>query len=362
MAAPHPPCSDQQRIDFFGQRRPNSAVSTRSILGLLYTLRGLRELGEDPAPVLARHGLDLDKLDPSTQIDRALELRIHVEIAEVLRDPLAGLKTGPFFGFAGYGPLSMLLMTSATAEEAIRLGVHYQRLTYLYSTLRFDRGEPLSTVVLTPLPLPPRAFRYRIDGEVSGTYKLIRDIQVSIGVDVRPERIDLPYPRPPEARQYEAHFGCPVRFGQPEARLWMRSQLLGLRFPTHDAAAHALYRRLCDQQLLQQQESAGNLTERVSLHLGLFSKAFPSAAGMARILGQSERSFRRRLADEGASYRDLVQQARYERARALLRETRLTVEVIATQLGYAEPAAFIHAFQRWAGVSPQAFRQSGPAG
>lgn len=333
-------------------------MTTRSVLGLLYTLRGLRELGEDPDAVLARHGLDLDKLDPATQIDRALELRIHVEVAERLKDPLAGLKTGPFFGFAGYGPLSMLLMTCANAGEAIRLGVHYQRLTYLYSTLSFDQGQPLSTVVLTPLPLPRKAFRYRIDGEVSGTYKLIRDIQASIGVNIKPERIDLPYPRPAEAAQYQIHFGCPVRFGQSVARLWMRSELLSLKFPSHDAAAHQLYRQLCDQQLLKQQEGVGNLTERVTLHLGLFTDCFPSAERMAGILGQSERSFRRRLAEEGSNYRDLVQQARFERARHLLLDTRQTVEAIAGQLGYAEPAAFIHAFQRWAGVSPQAFRQA----
>src|SRR6516225_8974396 len=49
-----------------------------------------------------------------------------------LSDPLVGLKMGNFFGLAGYGPLVMLLMTCATAYEALQTGVRYQRLTYLY--------------------------------------------------------------------------------------------------------------------------------------------------------------------------------------------------------------------------------------
>ncbi|MDR3417771.1 MAG: AraC family transcriptional regulator [Nevskia sp.] len=332
---------------------------TRSILGLMYTMQGLRQLGEDPAPVLGKYGLDLDKLDPSAQIDRALELRIHAEMAERLHDPLAGLKAGQFFGFTGYGPLAMLLLTCADTEEAIRIGVRYQRLTYLYCALEFEPGEKLSAVVLTPMPLPPRAFRFRVDGEVSGTVKLMQDIQTAIGVNLRPESIDMPYPRPREAQSYERHFGCPVRFGGRQARIWIRNEHLHLRFPTHDPAAHALYRGLCDQQLLQQQNAVDNFAQKVLLHLDLFRDKLPGAARVARFFGMPERSFRRRLSEEGTSFRALVNDARFRRAQHLLRDTSLTVEAVAEQLGYAEPAAFIHAFRRWAGMAPMAFRHAG---
>lgn len=331
-------------------------MSSRSILGLMYTMQGLRQLGEDPAPVLARFGLDLDKLDPGARIDRELELRIHAEVAERLRDPLAGLKSGRFFGFTGYGPLAMLLLTCADIGEAMRIGVHYQRLTYLYSTLQFAPGQPLSALTLTPMPLPRRAYRFRVDGEMSGTYKLTRDLQAALGIEIRPERVDMPYPRPQEARTYEEHFGCAVRWGEAQGRFWLRSDLLQLRFPTHDPAAHALYRGLCEQQLLEQQNELDNLSHKVSLHLALFEDAIPGAARVARFFGLSERSFRRRLAEEGSSFRDLVSDARYRKAQHLLRNTHLTVEAIAAQLGYAEPAAMIHAFRRWSGMTPQAFR------
>ena len=110
-------------------------MSNRSILGLLYILRGLRELGEDIAPVLDRYGIDLNKVDPTARIERSLELKIYVEVAYRLKDPLAGLKVGTFFGFAGYGPLTMLLMTCANSYEALKIGIRYQQLTFLFGHL-----------------------------------------------------------------------------------------------------------------------------------------------------------------------------------------------------------------------------------
>ena len=336
-------------------------MSTRSILGLIYMVQGLRQLGADPGPVLRRHGLDPGQLDPSARIERTRELRIYADLAEQLDDPLTGLRLGGFYGLAGYGPMVMLLMTCASAWEAFQMGVKYQRLTYLFGTLRLEPGERLSALVLSPLAMAPRAFRFRVDGEVSGTYKMVRDMQATLGLDLHAERIDMPYPYPPEAPQYEAYFGCPVRFGEPEARFWLRNDHLQLRFASADAAAHAMYRALCDQQLQAQQaeEAQAGLAGRVRAHLGLFNGDFPGSEDVARALGLSERGLRRQLAGEGESFRDLLARARHDKARHLLAHSTLPVEAIAQQLGYAESAAFIRAFQRWQGMTPARFRQQG---
>lgn len=334
-------------------------MSTRSILGLMYTLRGLRELGEDPSPVLARYGLDLERLDPAARIDRALELRIYIELAEQLKSPLAGLRTGTFFGFTGYGPLTMLLMTCANAYEAFQTGIRYQQLTFLFGSLRFEPGQEMSALVLTPLQLPGKAYRFRVDGEISGTYKLIRDMQTTLGTDIHATGIEIPYARPEEARAYEEHFQCPVEFGKgSEVRCWISNEYLQVRFPTADATAHALFRTQCDQQLaLQEATVPDKLSEKVRAHLQLFTAGFPASSEVANAFDIPERSFRRQLSLEDSSFRALLDEVRFTRARQLLQGSRLSVEAIAQQLGYAESAAFIHAFQRWAGCTPASFRQ-----
>ena len=49
-------------------------------------------------------------------------------------------------------------------------------------------------------------------------------------------------------------------------------------------------------------------------------------------------------------------------AEELLTTANLKLEEVAMRLGYAEPANFIHAFKRWKGVSPNAFREQHRAG
>ncbi|MDE2400997.1 MAG: AraC family transcriptional regulator [Burkholderiales bacterium] len=331
-------------------------MSTRPVLGLIYMLQALKQLGEDPTPVLRRHGLVLEQLDPSTTIERGRELRIYADLAQNLRDPAIGLQMGQAYNLAGYGPLVMLLLTCANGYEAFQMGMRYQRLTYVYATLRFEPGEHYSALVLEPLLLAPKVFRFRVDGEVSGTYKMLRDLQTSLGLSLQAERIDMPYPRPPEAASYEAFFGCPVRFGEAVARLWLRNDYLHVRFPSADPVAHSLYRSMCDQQLRAQEVSLATLSEQVQSHLAMFTRSYPSVAEVARSFDLSERSLRRQLSEQGASFRDLLGRARYDKAQHLLCSTNQSVEAIAQELGYAESAAFIHAFQRWSGQTPAAFR------
>jgi len=114
---------------------------------------------------------------------------------------------------------------------------------------------------------------------------------------------------------------------------------------------------MCDQQLkAQEATSSDTLAERVLTHLGMFNGHFPSAEEVAKSFDMSERSLRRQLSDDGRCFRDLLAEARYAKARYLLKNTTLPIDDIATQIGYAESAAFIHAFRRWAGQTPGDFR------
>jgi AraC-like DNA-binding protein len=54
----------------------------------------------------------------------------------------------------------------------------------------------------------------------------------------------------------------------------------------------------------------------------------------------------------------MVEQSRFEIAAALLRDTDLKVQEIATRLGYSSPGGFSRAFARWAGCAPSVFRDA----
>ena len=64
---------------------------------------------------------------------------------------------------------------------------------------------------------------------------------------------------------------------------------------------------------------------------------------------------RRRLEEEGTSFRALLDEVRETHAEELLTRGAVPVEDVAFRLGYAEASSFIHAFKRWKGVTPTAF-------
>ena len=81
-----------------------------------------------------------------------------------------------------------------------------------------------------------------------------------------------------------------------------------------------------------------------------------STEAICRQFAISERTLRRRLAEEGKGLQQFINQTRYELARQLLSNTRLSVANIGAALHYADPNAFSRAFRNWAGASPRQWR------
>jgi AraC-like DNA-binding protein len=78
---------------------------------------------------------------------------------------------------------------------------------------------------------------------------------------------------------------------------------------------------------------------------------------VARALGMSERTLSRRLADEGTTYEELVDQLRRSLAFQYIKARSISLSQIAWLLGYEGSTSFNHAFVRWTGRSPSVVRK-----
>ena len=75
-----------------------------------------------------------------------------------------------------------------------------------------------------------------------------------------------------------------------------------------------------------------------------------------RSSGLSARTLQRRLADDGASFQQLVQEARRELARHYLLHSSLELNETAYLLGYEDAHSFFRAFHGWEGSPPGEWR------
>ena len=85
-----------------------------------------------------------------------------------------------------------------------------------------------------------------------------------------------------------------------------------------------------------------------------------SFADVAGKLGMSAATLRRRLGEEGSSFRGIRDRVFNDLARAWLEQADIPVEEIAARLGYSDSYAFRRFFWRMNGCAPTSLRKSGP--
>lgn len=336
-------------------------MTLRSILALSFTIEQLgQRYGMDTDALLARHGLSRAHLNASATISQADELAILEDIAQQLADdPLAALNVSRTFGLSSYGAFAMMLMSCSSVYEAMTLGIKYQQLGYLFSELALKLSGDHAELRLIPFHLPQALHRFVMDRDVAGTYHFLNTMQTMLGQQMKPLLIRMPYPEPAEAAAYREAFACPVEFGASEASFVLPLATLRIPFPAGNSTALALYQQQCDE-LLNQRKQTGNgrLGERLQRYLSMFSQQYPGVKESAAIFGLSERQLRRVLSAEGEGFQAILDRVRSQRACHLLARSATSIEQIALQMGYSEAAGFIHAFRKWHGCTPAAYRRN----
>jgi AraC-like DNA-binding protein len=82
----------------------------------------------------------------------------------------------------------------------------------------------------------------------------------------------------------------------------------------------------------------------------------PQRPKTATILGMSERTLQRRLAEEGTSFQRLLDDTRRELAQHYLGQSNISLTDITYLLGFSDQSSFFRAARRWFGNSPRDYR------
>lgn len=262
-----------------------------------------------------------------------------------------GVQLGQQARPGSFSALGYLAMSSRTLGEAIALLPRFERLVLEQGVTELEpQGDRIwlrwSTAAAAPAILE--------DFILAAWVSLGRWLT---GRDLAPTQVAFRHAAPANVAAFQAVFRTALCFDRPQAgvlfpREWLEAPLLQA-----DAELHALM--LARAEALQAAVPApGPYSRRVQALLpDLLPRQQATSAAMAQLLALSERTLRRRLAEEGASFQQLLQTQRQALARHYLHDPSLSLLDIALLLGYAEHSAFTTAFRQWQGVSPQQYRQ-----
>jgi AraC-like DNA-binding protein len=150
--------------------------------------------------------------------------------------------------------------------------------------------------------------------------------------------------------------GARVRFEMHDNAIVFPRRLLNRPLASPDRQTAELCERQC-QDLLERRQRRHGTAAQVRSRLLRNPADAPSMQAVAEELHIDPRTLRRHLETEGTSFRALITEVRETLALELLSSTGLTVDEVATRLGYSETASFTHAFKRWRGAPPSHFRR-----
>ncbi len=188
----------------------------------------------------------------------------------------------------------------------------------------------------------------------------VRAVEAVAGIRLVAVEVSFAHPRDEDPRDYEAWFGCPVRFGAGVNELLARPDQLDAPL----RSANPLFARFFQLQAETEISAfppATTSTDRLratlrdALDHGTLGECTLESAAAA--LRTSPRTLQRELSAEGTSFVAELDAIRRGTAERLL-AAGVDIAEVSWRLGYAEPSVFHRAFKRWTGATPDQYRRS----
>lgn len=299
---------------------------------------------------LATAGLSAETLNsPDARVSFRQAAHVLRHAVRAMPDRGLGIEVGSRDMFLSFGVLGLAIRSAENLRAAMEVGVELQLAAGGLMDVAAERvGETFAL----------RAYERHPEPELLPF--LCEELFCSVVVTVRtvlelprlaPAYVQVSYPPPAYAQRYREFFGCPVLFNADANRVALPDALWTRRLPRADPATHAVAVAAC-RDMVAGGEQPNDVVQTVETMLRDSLRDPLTMAQVAKRLGVTERTLRRRLSAGGQQFIALRDKVRSERARYLVRETAMPIHAIATEVGFTDPREFRRAYIKWTGHPP----------
>lgn len=326
-----------------------------------YWIQGIaRRLGPEE-PIVLR-AFEAAGLDPAAVFVTEASVNYRQELAflnSVVRQSgrdLTAVELGVAMDPRRTSLLSYLLLNSVTLGDGLRNVARYVRLVRGAARSRLERqGDHVAFVISHQDPLVHRD-RDHAEFVIGAALAAFR---IATGRQVRPVAARFIHERRSHEGEVARILGGPVHFGCERLELVLPSDALQLDLVEADITLLSILLKHAERQLEESRIIRPALRHRVERALiGTLHHEPPSADAIASELGLSLRTLTRRLAAEGCTYRQVIDDLRLRLAESYLADPAVRLAEIAFLLGFADQSSFTTAFKRWTGQTPRERRQA----
>jgi AraC-like DNA-binding protein len=327
-----------------------SAIQARALL------EAVENAGVPMGPLLARAGLATGAFaDPYAAMTVAELDRLMCLAVEMTGDPAFGLHWGERSPMFRFEVVALVVCQAPSLREGLGALLRCQAILGDHREFTLEETAFRVTLRVHPLAITSTAARVRTELGFAGLLRLLAYAGVNRARDVK--RIDFAYERPPWTADHERVFGASCRFRQRVSCIELDRTWLDRPLPNANPELHRVIIAEAER-VLGRVNSANTFAEQLRRQVRASLPELPSMDDVARTTGMSERSLRRRLAGEGTSYSELLQEIQCDVAESLLRDRSRSIQQVAAETGFQSVTSFHRAFKRRTGMSPAVYRAS----
>jgi AraC-like DNA-binding protein len=309
---------------------------------------GLRRLGYRVDDVLAAGSLrQSDLTNPDGRVRCEAFGSVIASAQQQRFPPNLALQLALVTPIGSWPLLDYLVLTSDTVGDGVRQLSHYFRLVAnpIVFTVH-EEFEPIRIEIAAPSPfgiefdaaLLVLHFRSETDGRFAAA-----SASFTHSLD--------------DASAFERTLGCRVESNATWNGVSVSRESWSLPLRRRDAVLRQVLESQADEILARLPTRTGLTLDVQRVLRARVAGGDTRIAAVARQMALSPRTLQRRLAAEGVSYQQLLEDARKEAAGRYISGTMMAIGEVAYLVGYSDPAPFHRAFKRWYGTTPDVFRQ-----
>ncbi|HEX4859759.1 MAG TPA: AraC family transcriptional regulator ligand-binding domain-containing protein [Rhizomicrobium sp.] len=326
-------------------------------------VRGLFEFavskGADPQQLHALTGLTRDDLRaPASRLPIIRYVALMRAGQKLCSDPALALHYAEGANFAAFSIVEMLTNSSETMQEAFEQIARFGRLDAQFGgankAVRLHvepADEGLAWIVdtrdnpnLFPEATEVTFARLACGPRVFDQTPFIREVHVT-------------HPAPPYRSEYDRIFRAPVYFESDKNALLIEESWGARKIAPRQRYAFGVLSDHANALLDELEKTSTTRGEVETLLMPILHTGNADMTTVAGRIGISRQTLFRRLKAEGTSFERVLDDLRHKMAIGYLAGRKTTIAETSYLVGFSEPAAFIRAFRRWTGVTPNAFRE-----
>jgi AraC-like DNA-binding protein len=304
--------------------------------------------------LLSRVGLTLDQIDdPEIRIDAHNQIAFLEAAAEALSDEFLGFSLAEEFDCRDLGLLYYVMASSDTLGDALKRASRYSRITNEGIVLEYlEAHEP--KLRLTYAGIPRHADRQQIEFCILA---MVRVCRLLSGRQLLPKHVSIMHVGSKGISKFAHFLGKDIEFGSGADEIAFPAGCCEWTLTNADPRLNKILLKVCEESLNARKTTGAFRVTVENTIAPLLPHGQAHATAVAKKLGMSERTLARRLATEGVTFMEVLQQLKANLASRYLEDEGMPISRTAWLLGFEDASSFSHACRRWTGKSPRELRR-----